>query len=317
MNWRGPPEYSDSGKGCGGEALEGRRRYSHAVCWGSASRQAVAGYRPGEKFLNLDPSAGMLNKTTEAAGPHKMFRRYSPSHSAELPFACQQKGTWTIRTSRASSDTSAAFAALANTVHAPGPATTTEAGGMTDLRRAFASSRRYPSFMRLWAYLCLGLKVLQVVVQVVAWAESSAVSSLLNHPSPVYAQGGDQDQGLRPISPAGSAADRQSYSGDLPFADTGRRYKALKGSLSLLKRASGPVNLAQQTLLQRQIVHLQQVLEVISRWDAAWALATAVLIAELRSQLSAGQERQEGLISQVSVLEQAQAALQAASTDSA
>lgn len=37
--------------------------------------------------------------------------------------------------------------------------------------------------MRLWAYLCLGLKVLQVVVQVVAWAESSAVSSLLNHPS--------------------------------------------------------------------------------------------------------------------------------------
>lgn len=35
------------------------------------------------------------------------------------------------------------------------------------------------------------------------------------------AQGGDQDQGLRPISPAGSAADRQSYSGDLPFADTG------------------------------------------------------------------------------------------------
>ncbi|DBB15411.1 TPA: hypothetical protein ACH3X3_003642 [Trebouxia sp. C0006] len=113
-----------------------------------------------------------------------------------------------------------------------------------------------------------------------------------------HAQGGDQDQGLRPISPAGSAADRQSYSGDLPFADTGRRYKALKGSLSLLK--SGPVNLAQQTLLQRQIVHLQQVLEVISR-----------------SQLSAGQERQEGLISQVSVLEQAQAALQAASTDSA
>ena len=62
---------ADGGKGCGGEALEGRRRYSHAVCWGSASRQAVAGYRPGEKFLNLDPSAGMLNKTMEAAGPHK------------------------------------------------------------------------------------------------------------------------------------------------------------------------------------------------------------------------------------------------------
>ena len=36
------------------------------LCAGGAQgRQAVAGYRPGEKFFNLDPSAGMLNKTME------------------------------------------------------------------------------------------------------------------------------------------------------------------------------------------------------------------------------------------------------------
>ena len=32
---------------------------------GAQGRQAVAGYRPGEKVFNLDPSAGMLNKTME------------------------------------------------------------------------------------------------------------------------------------------------------------------------------------------------------------------------------------------------------------
>ncbi len=57
---------------------------------------------------------------------------------------------------------------------------------------------------------------------------------------------------------------------------TGRRHKALKGSLSLLKRQQVKARRqrvalkkqlrqarSQQTLLERQVVHLQQMLEVI------------------------------------------------------
>ncbi|DBA98762.1 TPA: hypothetical protein ACH3X1_014532 [Trebouxia sp. C0004] len=157
---------------------------------------------------------------------------------------------------------------------------------------------------------------------------------------------------------------------------TGRRHKATKGSLSLLERQQVKARrqrlalkkqlrraLAQQTLLERQMERLQQILDVVlqvgrslrngSSTQAAKLLnlknhlseqhsltgndvhtlqqemarletqlrteqrtqhlleSQGALIAELRSQLSAGQERQEGLITKVSSLEQAQAALQA------
>ncbi|KAL0032764.1 hypothetical protein WJX79_008758 [Trebouxia sp. C0005] len=158
----------------------------------------------------------------------------------------------------------------------------------------------------------------------------------------------------------------------------GRRHKATKGSLSLLKRQQIKASrqrltlkkqlrraLAQQSLLERQMERLQQILDVVlqvgrslrngNTAHAAELLdlknhmseqqrhtcadgntiqqemahiqtqlktehrtqhlleSQGALIAELRSQLSAGQERQEDLITKVSSLEEAQAAFQAES----